>query len=56
MVETSDSIDALQPTTQDEFNLLEEALTRKLLPLVASVHYPTFIENLTRNIGAGREF
>lgn len=54
VIETSsDSIDALNPSTQEEFNLLQEAILKKLQPLATSVHYPTFVEDLTRNICAG---
>lgn len=52
VIETTDSIDAMNPTTQEEFNNLQDALLKKLQPLASSVHFPTFIENLLRSICA----
>ncbi|KAL0278406.1 UNVERIFIED_CONTAM: hypothetical protein PYX00_000234 [Menopon gallinae] len=52
VIESTESIDAMNPTTQEEFNNLHEALVKKLQPLSSSVHYALFLENLMRSICA----
>lgn len=56
VIESTESIDAMNPTTQEEFNNLQEALIKKFQPLSSSVHYALFLENLMRSICASRMY
>jgi len=50
---TSSGINGLGlPTTKEEFQDFTDALSKKLLPLSKSTEYPTFTENLLRNLCA----
>ncbi|XP_018572394.1 eukaryotic translation initiation factor 3 subunit J [Anoplophora glabripennis] len=40
------------PNTKEEFENFADVLSKKLTPLSKNIEYPTFIENLTRNLCA----
>ncbi|XP_067002591.1 eukaryotic translation initiation factor 3 subunit J [Anabrus simplex] len=47
---TGNGIDAMNPSSKEEFDELQEALTKKLNLYNKSSHFPTFAEELIRNI------
>lgn len=47
------TIDGLTlPDSKEEFEAFTESLSKKLSPLSKNIEYPSFIENLTRNLCA----
>nr|CAD7394805.1 unnamed protein product [Timema cristinae] len=47
---TGTGIDAMNPSSIEEFNELQEALSKKVQQYTKSEHFPEFAENLIRNI------
>lgn len=53
---SSELNDLDMPNTKEEFENFTDLLSKKLTPLSKNAEYPTFIENLTRNLCATSKF
>lgn len=49
---TATGIDAMNPDTKEEFDELQEAMSKKVQMYTKSMHFPVFAEDLIRNICA----
>ena len=53
---TEAGIDAMNPTTKEEFEELESAISKKITLYTKSTHFPAFAEDLIRNICANCKY
>lgn len=53
---SSIGIDAMTPNTKEEFTEFAEAISKKIFQFKNSDEYPTFVDDLVRNLCAGCEY
>lgn len=45
-------LDAMLPSSEEDFEEFRKALIKKIIPFSSSQHYPVFVEELIRDISA----